>query len=392
MSTTETELRNWTGGSTQAERLAAAILNLEGYGDIDPQAPLGGPDGSKDILCSKGGLSWVGAVYFPPTEQSFPDVEKKFLHDLQGPVRHKRDGIVFLTNQRLTLGEREALEKHALKERKECSIYHVERIRHVLDNPDGYGVRIEYLRIPMSEEEQLAFFARSGNKLEAALERNTAQLNRLSRQVEQLRSGQDYANRTIHEFAAGAGGSKGTVSAPPHLDPLSLENFRAQGGIPPLTGNLSIAMFAAFHRLVCFDLPARMIGHFRIEAVYIKRLAPDAGKNKLPQPPAPERVQSSLEELCDRWNSGYSTVAGSDEATRLEAIAKFHRDFLMIHPFLDGNGRAGRAVLMQQCLDLFGRADMSLLDRGAEYYRALEAADAGDLTQLIGIVRPVVIG
>jgi hypothetical protein len=38
-----------------------------------------------------------------------PDVEKKFLHDLQGPVRHKRDGIVFLTNQRLTLGERETL-------------------------------------------------------------------------------------------------------------------------------------------------------------------------------------------------------------------------------------------------------------------------------------------
>ena len=44
----------------------------------------------------------------------------------------------------------------------------------------------------------------------------------------------------------------------------------------------------------------------------------------------------------------------------------------MIHPFLDGNGRPGGAVFMQQCLDLFGRADMSLLDRGAGYYHALE--------------------
>jgi Fic family protein len=103
-------------------------------------------------------------------------------------------------------------------------------------------------------------------------------------------------------------------------------------------------------------------------------------------------VQSLLEELCERCNSGYSAIVGSDKATRLETIAKFHRDFLMIHPFLDGNGRPGGAVFMQQCLDLFGRADMSLLDRGAGYYRALEAADTGDLTLLINIVRPVVIG
>jgi Fic family protein len=171
---------------------------------------------------------------------------------------------------------------------------------------------------------------------------------------------------------------------------LSLENLRAQGDIAPLTANLSIALFLAFHRLVCFDLPARMIGHLRTEAVHIKRSSSHAGKNDLPQPPEHERVQSLLEELCDRWNRGYSAIAGSDEETRLESIANFHRDFLMIHPFLDGNGRAGRAVLMQQCRDLFGRADMSLLDRGAGYYRALEAADAGDLRLSIDIVRPVV--
>ena len=47
----------WRSGPTQAERLAAALLRLEGYSDVGPQAPLGGPDGRADILCSRGGYT-----------------------------------------------------------------------------------------------------------------------------------------------------------------------------------------------------------------------------------------------------------------------------------------------------------------------------------------------
>jgi hypothetical protein len=84
--TKETELRLsfWRDGSTQAERLAAAALRLSGYEEIDPQSPLGGPDGSKDILCRKGGLSWVAAVYFPTAPVRFTAIKKKFWSDLSG--------------------------------------------------------------------------------------------------------------------------------------------------------------------------------------------------------------------------------------------------------------------------------------------------------------------
>jgi hypothetical protein len=75
-------LRDWRYGSVQAERLAASILRLEKYTNIEPQAPLGGGDGGADILCDRGGRLWVGAVYFPPTAQGFSDVKKKFEGDL----------------------------------------------------------------------------------------------------------------------------------------------------------------------------------------------------------------------------------------------------------------------------------------------------------------------
>ncbi len=41
----------------------------------------------------------------------------------------------------------------------EVEIYHLERIRDLLDSPRGCGFRLEYLRIAMSEEEQLAFWS-----------------------------------------------------------------------------------------------------------------------------------------------------------------------------------------------------------------------------------------
>jgi hypothetical protein len=98
---TDTELRLsfWRDGSTKAERLAAALLQLSGYEEIDPQSPLGGPDGKKDILCRRGGITWVGAVYFPTGPASFTATKKKFNSDLARP---NPKGFVFVTNQTLS--------------------------------------------------------------------------------------------------------------------------------------------------------------------------------------------------------------------------------------------------------------------------------------------------
>ena len=77
------------------------------------------------------------------------------------------------------------------------------------------------------------------------------------------------------------------------------------------------------------------------------------------------------------------------QSDKLEALAKFHAKFLLIHP-LYGSGRVARSILMQQCLDLFGKADMALMNKGAAYYAALQAADRDDFGPLIALITPVV--
>jgi len=97
---TEISLINWRGGPTKAERLCAALLSIEGYHSIDPQCPLGGPDGLKDIVCAKDSWKYIGASYFPTTGQQFKSIKEKFEHDLEGVSANHANGLVFFTNQK----------------------------------------------------------------------------------------------------------------------------------------------------------------------------------------------------------------------------------------------------------------------------------------------------
>jgi hypothetical protein len=58
-------LLEWTMGQTPSERMAALILNEEGFESIDPAHPLGGKESGADALIQKDGEPWVMAVYFP---------------------------------------------------------------------------------------------------------------------------------------------------------------------------------------------------------------------------------------------------------------------------------------------------------------------------------------
>jgi len=157
---------------------------VEGFSDIDPQCPLGGPDGRKDILCTRGGEDWLAAVYFPPTRSNFNDVKEKFCHDFEGVARHNRDGFAFLTNQPMTPGEHADLAQHA--EPVPAELYHRERIRSILDSPKGYGLRLEYLRIPMTEEEQHSLWSTLKDDITGRLTRQEAHILDLHRKMDMV--------------------------------------------------------------------------------------------------------------------------------------------------------------------------------------------------------------
>ena len=160
---TYNRLLNWDRGQAPSERLAAIILSKEGFRGIDPSHPLGGKDGLKDMVVSFGGERWIGAVYFPRGQQTFPEIKDKFIHDLSGVNANNAKGIAFVTNQEIRLSERKVLSE--IDPKIDVQIFHLERIASLLNTPSYYGVRMEFLDIEMSKEEQLSFFADNEQRL-----------------------------------------------------------------------------------------------------------------------------------------------------------------------------------------------------------------------------------
>ena len=82
--------------------------------------------------------------------------------------------------------------------------------------------------------------------------------------------------------------------------------------------------------------------------------------------------------LIDDWVNDAGQLTKAEELALPETIASLHARFEQIHPFLDGNGRAGRLLLNLMLVRLgFPPAIVYQRDR-SKYLAALRHADAGD--------------
>jgi fido (protein-threonine AMPylation protein) len=78
------------------------------------------------------------------------------------------------------------------------------------------------------------------------------------------------------------------------------------------------------------------------------------------------------------WLSAAQALRKADETTIAEALARLHARFEQIHPFLDGNGRAGR-LLLNLLLVRVGYPPAIIYKRDrSRYLDALRRADQGD--------------
>lgn len=111
-----------------------------------------------------------------------------------------------------------------------------------------------------------------------------------------------------------------------------------------------------------------------LHADFMRGFFDDAGaySKKLRMMGQLEGVQTTdpedIEEEMNRW------VYKEAKAAALEAIAKAHAYFIMIHPFGDGNGRVGRALVMIQCLNARLMPPVFDGENRAIYYAAMEHA------------------
>lgn len=79
----------------------------------------------------------------------------------------------------------------------------------------------------------------------------------------------------------------------------------------------------------------------------------------------PQNIPNRIDALIEVYNSG---------ERKLIDIAKFHAEYEHIHPFQDGNGRTGRAVILKQCLDSNIIPVIIADDVKIQYYHALHSA------------------
>jgi len=356
-------LAQWIDGSTRSEYLCADLLDRENYTDIEPQAPRGGGDGRKDVLCKKSGKKWLAAAYFPSTSKSFSDVKSKFTHDFEGVARHKAKGFIFFTNQRLTIDERKKLRELAVG--VACRIYDVEGLRVLLDGTRGIDLRLKYLGKEMTKEEQLAFFGKVWTDNARSLKRQSKKIDAIYHQTmalgQTLQSPSLLYGRGVDEAAA--------VRFP--------------------TVNLTTEILRWLHRVTLeeTDIPPISLGQLRTTDVWVGKTGTPAKQAVFTPVPA-DQVPERLEALLAAWRVGYAQLRIYDREDVVQELAHFHHTFLQIHPFMDGNGRLARVILCQQVRELLQKEVFGLFtgtDTEA-YYKALQSADAGTIEPLAQLI------
>lgn len=138
----------------------------------------------------------------------------------------------------------------------------------------------------------------------------------------------------------------------------------------------------AMHTALLQHEQPEIVGHWRDDQVWIG--GGNSPHSALFVPPVAERVDESMRELCD--------FADRDDVLPLVLAALVHAQFETIHPFPDGNGRTGRA-LIQAMLRIKGvlsngalPVSTGMLIRREQYFSALTAFRQGDAGPIISVL------
>ncbi len=157
-------------------------------------------------------------------------------------------------------------------------------------------------------------------------------------------------------------------------------NISAMREALDIDGDISISSILHIHGELLSESDPDHAGRLREEQVWIGG-SPFSPHGALYVPPASKRVSGYLEDLLD--------FANSDSVDPIIKVAIFHAQSESIHPFVDGNGRTGRAML-HKLLDREGllvntTAPLSagLLHNIDGYMNALKLYQSGDPEPMI---------
>jgi len=126
-----------------------------------------------------------------------------------------------------------------------------------------------------------------------------------------------------------------------------------------------------------------------IHAALMDHLAFDKGHYKMSEnivrgaswrPVHPTRVAGAMREWAEQVEWQIQNIEGPEAIT---AIAQSHIDFERIHPFSDGNGRTGRALICYQTIRMFGVPAIIEVSQRMSYLKLLDADDGVGLGRML---------
>jgi Fic family protein len=165
-----------------------------------------------------------------------------------------------------------------------------------------------------------------------------------------------------------------------HNAALIVANVRAMDAAIALADRIDADAIRAMHRALLADTEPEIAGEWRDQPVWI------GGTTVGPHeaafvPPHQSRIAGLITDLVE--------FAGRDDVPALAHAAVAHAQFETVHPFVDGNGRTGRALLhaMLRHRGLTRHVSVPisaglLADTGA-YFAALDSYRSGDLAPIV---------
>lgn len=162
--------------------------------------------------------------------------------------------------------------------------------------------------------------------------------------------------------------------------PLIVRNVRAMEAAVALANDLSTATIIAMHAELLRDQTPHLVGAFRDQQVWIGGALPHLAAFV---PPHHELVPAAMDDLV--------AFTERTDLPLLVLAAIAHAQFETIHPFPDGNGRTGRA-LVQAILRRGGLlrhltipVSSGILTDVDGYFAALDAFRAGDVDPIVDV-------